>query len=155
VQVNDIQLCLEPPIYAFGVEYVVTDGNLAHLDSPLEFLEADNALELHVLVDPLVIALLLDQGYDLVRALIISWLWINPLAAYRSDLTHAEGVPEAALSLEDLLTHLPPPDAQSNDRAHTDAHEGHHEHEENQGDHSKYGNCALRGHIGLNRDQEG
>ena len=126
----------EPSINALGMEEMVTEGDLSHRCSFLEFLEADHALALHELVYSLVIGLLLDQAYHLVHSLfVVSCEQL--LLLLNSDNTVGVVSPPIGrrvllvlLGVSNLLllSHLTLLDAESHDGTDTHAHEGDHQH---------------------------
>ena len=133
---------MEPSINALGMEEMMTEGDLPHRCSFLEFLEADHALALHEFVYSLVIGLLVDQTYHLVHSLFVVCCK-ELLLLLNSDNT--VGVVSAPIGRRVLLVllgvsnllllyHLTLLDTESQDGADAHAHEGDHQHKEDKGD---------------------
>lgn len=133
----DPVLGLEPAVDALGVENVVADRDLADRNPVTELFEADDALQLHELVDFLVVGLLLDKLEQLAYAHLILKCCLSRVHGPHHVRPKVQAQVPHHLVLDHLLTELPFPDTQSYDCANADAYECHHEHKEDERDNSE------------------
>ena len=109
---------MEPSINALGMEEMMTEGDLSHRCSFLEFLEADHTLCLLELVDAFIIRALSDQCDQSIDSLL---LVLHPSPYLQ---------PHLCLVVLDLLLQLSLPYAHPDNGPDADAYEREHKDEE-------------------------
>lgn len=125
-----LELCSEPLVDAFGMEYVLANWYLSHWIAQREFLETDHAFRQLERIQLLIIRPLLYQLNQLVHPLKSLLLCFWYIANLVSSPCTSYAITSILLLFQKLLLHLPLFNANSDNCAYTDTDKRDHENKE-------------------------